>query len=193
MYTSDAARVIPETQVLSLLFAALSKVRIAGECKMKQLTKYATFEERFNHYHTKTPTCWNWTGSTHIQGYGRIKKNGVDMLAHRASWEIHNGPIPPGMCVCHKCDNPPCVNPAHLFLGTHQDNMADRDAKGRNVHAWGERAGSAKLTWVKVAEIRKLKGVVSQRAVAKQFGVTQCTISCIQSGKTWKEEDYDRA
>ena len=192
MYTSGAARGYPKRRC-SHTCAALSKVRIAGECKMTKISRHVSFEDRFNYQHTKTPTCWLWTVHTHKQGYGKIKKNGVSMLAHRASWEFHNGPIPPGMCVCHKCDNPPCVNPAHLFLGTHADNTADMYSKGRNVPPRGERNSSAKLTWVKVAEIRKLKGVVSQRAVAKQFGVTQCTISCIQSGKTWKEEDYDRA
>lgn len=77
--------------------------------------------------------CWLWTAQL-MPGpwqYGRFTYRGREMLAHRASWEIHRGPIPRRMHVCHRCDTPSCVNPDHLFLGTHQDNMRDRDNKGR--------------------------------------------------------------
>ena len=160
---------------------------------MTKISRHVSFEDRFNLQHTKTPTCWPWTGHTKKNGYGVIKKDGVSMFAHRASWEFHKSPIPEGLCVLHKCDNPPCVKPDHLFLGTHADNTADMLSKGRDVPPRGERSGTAKLTWVKVAEIRKLKGSLTQKEVAKQFGVTPSTISYVQSGKTWKEEDYDRA
>lgn len=84
--------------------------------------------------------CWEWSACRTSQGYGRIGvlKDGVNDVmtpgyAHRVSWELHYGPVPEGLCVLHRCDNPPCVNPNHLFLGAHVDNTADMFAKGRNV------------------------------------------------------------
>lgn len=77
--------------------------------------------------------CWEWSTRTnyHPMGYERMRVEGRQWMVHRLSWVIHNGPIPAGLCVLHRCDNPPCVNPAHLFLGTNLDNNRDRDAKGR--------------------------------------------------------------
>ena len=81
--------------------------------------------------------CWLWTGNTDAEGYGRIAlENGLVRRTHQAAWIVTYGPIPPGLHVLHECDNPPCVNPAHLWLGTHADNMADRDAKGRGRYGW---------------------------------------------------------
>ena len=82
--------------------------------------------------------CWPWTGHRARRGYGQFKMFGRSVPAHRVAWELTNGPIPPGdhfgtMCACHRCDNPPCCNPTHLFLGSMADNVADRDAKGRGV------------------------------------------------------------
>lgn len=92
----------------------------------------------FTRFHAKyvpepNTGCWLWEGATIRSGYGRHNINGVQMGAHRASWIIHNGDIPDGMHVCHKCDTPPCVNPDHLFLGTHADNMRDMQAKERGL------------------------------------------------------------
>lgn len=93
-----------------------------------------TFIDRFWRYVDKSGECWLWTGATNGR-YGHISRGtGLGLVgSHRASWEIHNGPIPPGMHVCHHCDTPPCVRPDHLFLGTNQDNTNDKVAKGRHL------------------------------------------------------------
>ena len=92
--------------------------------------------------HAVCGRCWVWTGPRNRHGYGRIKCQGITVLVHRLSWEIHCGEIPEGLCVCHKCDVPNCINPTHLFLGTNADNMADRDAKGRHRPSYGDQNGS---------------------------------------------------
>lgn len=84
--------------------------------------------------------CWEWTGHANRSGYGRVTRRGRDLFAHRYSWELANGPIPDGLIVCHRCDNPPCVRPEHLFLGTHSDNMRDAQRKGRRPTAAREAA-----------------------------------------------------
>lgn len=94
-----------------------------------------TISERFFEKVKRGDGCWEWTASTHHQwGYGHMRIQGRTVAAHRVSWELHYGAIPEGMLVCHRCDNPPCVNPAHLFLGTNFDNAADRVAKGRSIY-----------------------------------------------------------
>lgn len=96
--------------------------------------KDLSLQERFEVSYVPEPNsgCWLWFGSTNRRGYGSIQENGKRLGAHRLSWTIHNGEIPEGYFVCHTCDNPCCVNPGHLFLGTHQDNMTDMCKKGRH-------------------------------------------------------------
>ena len=135
--------------------------------------------------------CWNWTASK-VGKYGAIRLGTKSLLAHRASWEIHNGPIPDGdhhgtTCVCHKCDNTICCNPSHLFLGSHKDNMQDRDNKGRNINHVGEKHGCSKLKAIQIPYIRALYSakVFNTVQLAKIYSVTAATISLIVNRKTW--------
>jgi hypothetical protein len=108
---------------------------------------------RFDEKVDKTGDCWMWTGAIGGNGYGSIKHEGKTVRAHRVSHELHIGPIPEGMMVCHRCDVRACVNPAHFFLGTNLDNMRDMYSKGRRPAPAGERNGRAKLTNEQVALI----------------------------------------
>lgn len=133
--------------------------------------------------------CLLWAGGTGTSGYGIIGAGGKysgHLLAHRVAWELANGPIPDGFCVLHRCDNPPCVNPAHLFLGTHADNVADKIAKGRQPV--GEDAGPSKLTESQVRSIRGryAAGGVSQKQLGRENGVAQGVIWCVIHRKTWE-------
>lgn len=131
--------------------------------------------------------CWLWTGGRHVRGYGIFKLKNKSWKAHRVSWLIHRGPIPNGLHVLHKCDNPPCVNPRHLFLGTHQDNMDDRDAEGRRAPPKGEKNGRAILTRKKVRQIRRIyaAGGITQKVLGARYGFAQAHISAITTGKLW--------
>jgi hypothetical protein len=100
--------------------------------------------------------CWGWTDSIRNRRYGRLGINDKQVNANRVSWVIHFGAIPEGMHVLHHCDNPSCVNPEHLFLGTHQDNMADMKRKGRAISHFGENNGKSTLSTTEVIEIRKI-------------------------------------
>lgn len=144
-----------------------------------------TAEERFFRKVERTmraPGCWLWTGSKIPQGYGRVRIDGKALATHRVSWEMHRGPIPKGLHVLHYCDEPACVNPNHLFLGTHTDNMRDMFAKGR-CDRKGEAHGSAKLTSSQVREIRAAPN--GSAAMAEKYGVSYCTIKNIRARRTW--------
>ena len=135
--------------------------------------------------------CWLWMGALTAAGYGTIQWEGKQWLAHRISYILAFGSIPEGdgyhgTCVCHRCDNRACCNPAHLFLGTQADNCADRDAKGRHRCGRGERHGMAKLTWLEVQEIRYLSAQgVSGKILANRYGVSAATVSEIINRKIW--------
>lgn len=146
-----------------------------------------TLEERFwDKVDKRGPDdCWEWQGSM-TRGYGMIRVGKGTQRAHRVSWEMANGPIPEGMNVLHHCDNPSCVNPAHLFLGTQADNVHDMQAKERKADLHGKRNGRARLTEQDVYKIREMiKQGISQRVIAKEYGVTFQEIGNINTGVSW--------
>jgi hypothetical protein len=134
--------------------------------------------------------CWEWTGSRKDNGYGVISINNHQEYTHRLSYKLFVGEIPDGLCVLHRCDNPPCINPCHLFLGTKQDNIQDCLAKGRANTAFGERNGRAKLTLSQVHQIREdyRNGGVSQRELARRFNIGKSVIGNITRNESWVEE-----
>lgn len=166
--------------------------------------RFKSVEQRFREK-VGAPTttgCTEWLCGRFASGYGQFSDQGKNRRAHRVAWELAHGPIPDGLVVCHKCDNPACVNVGHLFLGTNNDNVQDRNAKGRQncsrgehhgsrLHPErvprGEQNGSAKLPEQSVLEI---KAMLAQGAMgtdlARRFSVSTSTISNIKTGKGWK-------
>jgi len=152
-----------------------------------------TFVRRFWEKVIITEGCWLWTASRHDFGYGQMGTHGhasVPIHAHVASWILHFGPVPEGLCVCHTCDNPPCVRPHHFFLGTKADNLSDMRRKGRG--AIGEHHGMAKLTEREAIEIRR-RYIRGNRwrpggnavALATEFGVSLSAVWAIARGDNW--------
>jgi hypothetical protein len=129
--------------------------------------------------------CWNWTSTMSDKGYGRFAIHNRDFYAHRISYELTNGPIPDNLEVCHSCDNRACCNPAHLFLGTHFENMLDAISKNR--FAKGERSSNAKLTEEQVFEMRTMywSGGFSQATLSLKYGVSSRAIFCVVHGILW--------
>lgn len=166
--------------------------------------------------------CWPWRGCKDACGYGRVwlwdpnTGTRVNTGAHRVAWMFTHGEIPAGFCVCHSCDNPSCVNPAHLWLGTQGDNVRDMHEKGRagvvthperlprgdahftrrhpELRVRGERQGSSKLTQAVVREMRQLYGGGgwTQRQLADRYGVTRRQVGKVVTGKQWQHVLTDR-
>lgn len=136
--------------------------------------------------------CWNWTGAKTPAGYGKMTRDRKTVAAHRFMWATYRGPIQEGECVLHRCDNPSCCNPDHLFIGSQRDNVADMHEKGRAACRGpaSERANFVKLTPEKVREIRGLaaRGLY-QREIAQMYGVTQPLVGYIVRRETWKNVD----
>lgn len=128
--------------------------------------------------------CRNWTGTRNKWGYGYFWLNGKMRRAHKVAWETVNGPVPDGALIMHRCDNPACVNPDHLSLGSQQDNNDDMQRKGRNRQPQGERHGSARLTADDVQIIRRSQEQSS--VLARQFGVSYYTVRKIRLGLKWR-------
>lgn len=150
-------------------------------------------KERFDSKYVVNPDsgCWEWTAAYGSNGYGQFRVGKMGS-AHRASYEIHKGDIPAGVCVLHKCDNPKCVNPDHLFLGTKADNAADMNAKNRQARQKGSKHGRSKLTDLQVEEIRELHslGNYTQRYLGRLFGVSYQQVSRIVNNKRWIKNEY---
>lgn len=130
--------------------------------------------------------CWVWQKAKIRTGYGRISVNRKLVYTHILSHRLFKADVPAGMCVLHTCDNPSCVNPEHLFLGTQQDNIKDKMAKGRQ--AFGEHGGSAKLSASQVLQIREMytTGLMTKSAIAREMNVANSTVRSIIDGLTWK-------
>lgn len=142
----------------------------------------------------KSEGCWEWLGGKDFRGYGRFSCGYKTLIGpHRFSWMIHYGGFPIELNVCHKCDNPSCVRPDHLFLGTQSDNNLDAVAKGRQIGA--KKRDTRKLTKEEILQIRKTNqrtllkehGMFSQRRLAERYGVSPGVIQRIVENKTYKE------
>lgn len=172
---------------MSSVFKALRKRGIASRSSHAY---HKTPNERFDESYTAdTHTgCWIWT-RLKSRGYGIITVNRRNKLAHRFSYERYVGSIPDGMHVCHRCDVPACVNPAHLFVGTQRDNMNDMDSKGRRG-TWtpsGERNPNSKLTYADAQEIRRRHASgVATRLLAAEYAIDRSHVQGIVAGRVWR-------
>lgn len=148
--------------------------------------------EAFKKYAVKSDGCWSWVGTVDQHGYGQISngRNKSRLKAHRVSYELHKGPIPKGLHVCHSCDNPNCVNPDHLWVGSAKDNARDRAAKGRSGprHVAGEKNPAAiiRADMVPLIRLSSMHGI-PQPAIAAACGVSRAAISKIVNQKNWKD------
>ena len=133
----------------------------------------------------RTDFCWFWRGAVNKCGYGLFgaSRSGT-ALAHRWAWELTRGPIPKGMSLCHTCDNPRCVNPNHLYVGTHAQNMRDKAIRGRHNAPIGERNRAARMTAADIVCIRT--SVLPAPILADRYGVSRQAIHAILDRRTWK-------
>ena len=142
-------------------------------------------QQRFEAKVVKTDGCWEWRAGTR-GGYGRLRVDGRKQTASRVAYALYKGPISQGLKVCHSCDNPKCVRPDHLFLGTQRQNVDDMIAKRRHIDGKrrGAENGNAKLTPEQVIAIRS--DARSQSAIAASYGIGQAAVSKIKLRKLWR-------
>lgn len=131
--------------------------------------------------------CWTWVANTTPTGYGMFWFKGKMRRAHRVAWILTNGPIPDGLCVCHRCDNPGCMNPQHLFLATQEGNIQDRVQKGRSARPRGEEINTAKITAKQAVEIRRRtdEGEVPAR-IAEDYPISRRMVAAIKNRENWR-------
>ena len=147
----------------------------------------ASLSDRLSAKTTKSGDCLLWTGRCSKDGYGLFSVKGRSVLTHRAAYMAHTGIDPGELCVCHTCDRPACVNPAHLFLGTQSDNMADMKRKGRGRESKGENNIRAKLTAAQVLEIRsQFSAGMDSRVIAAHHGIYRSSVYKIAKRETWR-------
>jgi hypothetical protein len=150
--------------------------------KAMRLRQSGSLHDRFfSRFVVLANGCWQWRSHTDKDGYGILPGDKKNVRAHRLSYEIHIEKISDGMIVCHKCDNPGCVNPEHLFIGTKKDNAQDALQKGRAYV--GEKNGRSKLTEQNVKEI--LSSKLNSEQLAQKLGVSRATINSVKRGTTW--------
>jgi hypothetical protein len=147
--------------------------------------KMTEHKERFEEKVCPEPNtgCHLWTAAVHPRGYGTFYLKGKVEYSHRVAYELYVATIPEGLHVCHTCDVPGCVNPEHLFLGTHTDNMRDKVAKGRQYKPQGSDNGFAKLTEAEALEVYHAEGTC--QAIADEYGICQKTVSRIKNKQIW--------
>lgn len=173
-------RDVPRTALVS------GRAKSCG-CSIK-LKSRETLADRLNAMYIPEPNsgCWLWIGALSKDGgYGQISVDGKMRKAHRMMYEMHRARIPQGMEACHTCDNPCCVNPDHLFAGSHLDNMADRERKRRRTAPRGSKHAGSKLDESQVLEIRNLIGTKTYKEIADCYGVHKSLIYLINKGSKW--------
>jgi hypothetical protein len=184
------ARCAPTTSGEALTLAPMSESDdLVTIDKWGREFRRTPWQERFWRYVTPgaTDACWEWQGARNEHGYGRLArggKHGGQIKAHRASYEIHHGIDPGNLQVCHRCDNPPCVNPAHLFLGTMEDNLRDAAAKGRTGPQRGTSAAKTrKITDDQVRDLReRVAAGATYAEVAEAFGIGERYAAMLANG-----------
>ena len=194
-----AINVWNKTSSYEELAKAIGITLTAAKLRIYRMTKRGIFPpkpkkkriiEMFYDFATKQPNgCWEWTRGKRGSGYGAVEvvPGRGSIAANRASWILTHGSIPDGMQVLHTCDNRPCVNPDHLFLGTNYDNVQDKVSKGRQWKPIGRKNHAAKLTEADVREIRRLykTGKYGSDDLAKMFGVSKSSANKAATGFTW--------
>jgi len=182
-------------EIVALLSTVKSGHTKSCGCYKTERTKkrWADYRETvLDQYEVDANGCWIWSGSKNQDGYGNVGIKGKSERAHRAAYRKWKGPIPKGMVVMHTCDNPSCINPDHLQLGTQQENIEDMRVKGRRKGSnVGEDNAAAKVTADDVREIRSryASESVSQQALADEYGITQTVVSQIILRRTWTHVD----
>jgi hypothetical protein len=161
-------------------------MEVQGRCDLIKESAKERFEKKFKKGNIND--CWDWEATVHGQGYGHFKFNGKVEKAHRFAYKLYKGEFPEYLLVLHNCDNTKCVNPDHLFLGTHQDNNDDKESKNRGNHIGGEKHYKAILTMAQVRRIREFsKCGIRNYELAKTFKISRFMVSNVILNKVYKE------